>query len=160
MSSKKYQKGIGLIEVIVAVFVLTTVLSTLITVNNLYIKTSRANIKMTQGAYLASEAVEAIKTIRDNGWDIINAIPMNTTYYLYFNSVSSSWFATTTVESIPDFSRSFSLNNVYRDQYGDISSSGTLDPNTKKLEVHISWHTSPEQLIEKKIITYIANILE
>lgn len=67
MHSKNYKKGIGLVEIIVAVFVLTVVLGALITVNNLYLKSSSLNIKMTKGAYLASEAVEAIKTIRDSG---------------------------------------------------------------------------------------------
>lgn len=160
MHIRNYKKGIGLIEIIVAVFVLTIVLSALITVNNLYIKSSSANIKMTQGAYLASEAVEAVKTIRDNGWANISAISIDTSYYLYFNSISSSWSATTTAESIPDFSRSFILKNVYRDQYGDIASSGTLDSNIKRLEVSVSWHTSSGELVEKKITTYIANILE
>jgi|688.fasta_scaffold1647452_1 hypothetical protein len=160
MRFRNYKKGIGLVEVIVAVFILTIVLSSLFTINNLYLKSSLGNIKSTKGAYLASEAVEAVKTIRDSGWSNIVNIANNTDYYLYFNNETSVWVATSSIQAIDGFSRKFKINNVYRDASGDISNAGTVDPNTKKLETFVSWHASSGQIVEKSLITYISNIFE
>ena len=146
---------------IVAVFILTVVLSALITVNNLYIKSSGANIKSTKAAYLASEGIEAIKTIRDSNWEDIKAISTSTSNYLYFNNTLSKWSATSTIEIIQSgFLRHFTIGDVYRDSNGDISVSGTYDANTKKIIVYISWETPLGQGMEKKITTYISNIFE
>ncbi len=161
MRNRNLQKGIGLVEIVVAVFILTIVLSVLITVNNLYIKSSSSNIKSSKAAYLASEGIEAIKTIRDSGWVNISAISTSTNHYLYFDNLTSRWTATNTVEIIPnDFFRRFVTTDVYRDSQGDISSLGTFDPYTKKIEVYISWENTLGQGIEKKITTYVSNIFE
>lgn len=156
----KYKKGIGLIEIIVAVFILTVILGALITVNNLYIKSSGANINATKAAYLASEGIEAVKIIRDSGWVNITSIQTGTDYYLYFDGSSNIWSATTTVQNIDSFVRKVRVSNVYRDQSGDIAETGNLDENTRKVEVYLQWPNSRGEMLEKKISTYIANILE
>lgn len=160
MKTNIKKKGIGMIEIIIAVFILTMVLGILITVNNLYIKSSNANVKMTKGAYLATEGIEAIKTIRDSGWNNINAITPETDFYLYFDNQNSLWFSTSTVQETDGFIRKIKIFDVYRNDQEDISESGVLDPNTKKIEVTVSWNSISGQDVSKKIVTYITNILE
>lgn len=151
------QRGIGLVEVLVAVFIFTVILSSLVFISNLYLSGTTDSLRNTQAAYLAEEGVEAIKTIRDNSWDDIISIPTNNKRYLNFSIASSTWQVSTDEEMIGIFSRSFVTDVVNRDSNGDISLSGVEDVNTKKIIVTISWN-GKKGIITKNLITYITNI--
>jgi Tfp pilus assembly protein PilV len=153
-----YKKGIGLVEVLVAVFIFTIILSSLILISNMYLSGATDSLRNTQAAYLAEEGIEGIKVIRDNSWDSILSIPLNTKSYLSFSTASSTWQISNTEENIGVFSRSFIVNSVNRDSNGDISGSGTNDPNTKKVMVTISWN-GKNGAVTKDLITYITNIV-
>ncbi len=158
MNNKIFKKGIGLVEVLVAVFVFTIILSSLILISNLYLSGATDSLRNTQAAYLAEEGIESIKTIRDNSWNDILSIPTDTTKYLSFSIASSSWQISDTEEKIGVFSRSFVIDSVNRDSVsGDISDSGTDDTNTKKIIVSISWG-GKNGLLTKDLVTYITNI--
>lgn len=153
------KKGIGLIEVLVAVFIFTIILSSLILVSNMYLSGAGDNLKITQAAYLAEEGVEAVKTIRDNSWTNISNITTDQSYYLYFNVASSTWQATTTKIYTDSFLRSFVLDNVLRNSSTkDISDSGTVDPKTKELTVFVSWY-GKTGTTTKSLETYITDIV-
>ncbi len=158
MNKKKLNKGIGLVEVLVAVFIFTIILSSLILISNLYLSGSTDSLRNTQAAYLAEEGIEGVKIIRDNSWDDILSILSNTQKFLSFSSASSTWQVSDTKEEIGVFSRSFIINSVSRDSNGDISVSGTDDPNTKKVTVNVSWN-GKKGVVTKSLITYITNIV-
>jgi len=153
-----FKKGIGLVEVLVAVFIFTIILSSLIFISNLYLSGATDNLRNTQAVYLAEEGIEGIKIIRDNSWNNILSIPENTKFFLSFSLASSTWQIIDIEEKIGVFSRSFVINSVNRDSNGDISTFGTDDPNTKKITVNISWN-SKKGFITKSLITYITNII-
>jgi len=168
MKKVNFKKGIELVEVLIAAFIFTVVLATLITASNLYLSGADANLKSVKAAYLAEEGIEAVKTIRDVGWSNITSLASTTAttsqnYYLLFNTTTSLWQATTTasygsVDSL--FVRSFNLSNVVRetsDSYHNISSSGTADPNTELLKVSVSWQNQGSTTT-KSISTYITKI--
>ena len=157
-SLTRMKKGIGLVEVLVAVFIFTVILSSLIFVSNMYLSGAGDNLHITQAAYLAEEGIEAVKTIRDNSWLNVSNIVSGQTNYLYFNAASSSWNATTTKIYSDIFLRSFIVENVSRDVNGDISSSGTTDPKTKKLTVSVSWY-GKNGTTTKSLKTYITDIV-
>jgi Tfp pilus assembly protein PilV len=161
MKLKNSKKGIGLVEILIAIFIFTVVLLSLITVSNLYLSGADANLSLVKSAYLAEEGVEAVKTIRDSGWANISALSTTTVYYFYFNPTSSIWQATTTKTygSIDSFVRSFTLGSVNRtnDTYHRISASGVSDPNTKLLTVSVSWQNQGATTT-KSISTYITNL--
>lgn len=158
MEKKIFNKGIGLVEVLVAVFIFTIILSSLILISNLYLSGATDSLRNTQAAYLAEEGIEGIKIIRDNSWDDILSIPSNTQKFLSFSSASSTWQISNTEEEIGVFSRSFIINSVNRDTNGDISISGTDDPSTKKVTVNISWN-GKKGIVTKSLVTYITNIV-
>lgn len=160
MRKNNYKKGVGMIEIIIAVFILSTILGALFVVNNLYIKSSKANLKMTKASYLATEGIEVMKSIRDLGWSNISSITIDTDYYLYFDNQNSLWIATSTVQEVDGFTRKIKVFNVYRDGSDDIALSGTLDSNIKKIEISVSWLSVSGEQVSKKLTTYIANILE
>ena len=156
----RMKKGMGLVEVLVAVFIFTIILSSLVLVSNMYLSGAGDNLRLTQAAYLAEEGIEAVKTIRDKSWlDIFN-LNVEQIYYLNFNTASSTWQATTTEEYIDNFSRSFILKGVVRDGDGDILDSGTpnLNDKTRKLIVSISW-LGKTGIVTKTLKTYITDIV-
>ena len=159
MEKRATQKGIVLIEVVIVVAILLMVATGLIFANVVYIKTGSFTLSSTKATLLAQEGVEAVKYIRTSGWDSnIDSLTTGTTYYLAFEP--SAWSATSTEEVIDGkFFRSFVLDNVDRDSDSDIASSGTLDSNTKKLTVSVSW-VGMTGTTTKQIETYITNFLE
>ena len=153
------KKGMSLVEVLVAIFIFTIILSSLILISNMYLSGAGDNLKITQAAYLAEEGIEAVKTIRDSGWANISSLNSGQTYYLYFNTVS--WQATTTKIYSDSFLRSFILEDVKRDpSTKDISDSGVFDSNdkTKKLTVFVSW-PGKTGTTTKSLKTYITDIV-
>lgn len=132
--------GISLVEVIVGAAITTLILSGLIAAYQLYFKTALANLRHVQAAFLAEEGAEALRFLRDGSWSNLSALTVGATYYIVFQS--GNWQITTNnifVDGI--FERKFILNNVYRDGTDDIAPTGTLDPNTKKVAVVVSWST-------------------
>ncbi len=165
MGRKNLQKGSGLVEILVAIFIFSIILGALINASSAYFSGAGANLLSTKAAYLAEEGIEAVKTIRDSNWSNISTSTLedNTDYYLYFDTSSSTnniWKATTTASIIDNnFVRTFKVNSVNRDANGRIiSSGGTIDAYTKKLTVSISW-VSNNSTTTKSLSTYITNIL-
>jgi hypothetical protein len=96
----------------------------LVSANANYLKTSSTNLKTVKAIYLAEEGIETISFNADNDWNYLGTI--GTIYTL--NSSSTS------------FTRKFYTENVNRDANSDITNyGGTLDSNTKKLTVQVSW---------------------
>lgn len=156
------KSGSGMVEILVAIFIFSIVLGSLITASNQYLTGAGDNLKYAKAAYIAEEGVEAVKIIRDTSWATITALSNNTNYYLYWNTSSSTnntWYATTTSSLVDSsFTRTFQLEAVYRDSNGRIQSSGTLDTNTKKVTVTISW-SAKAATTTKSLSTYITNII-
>jgi Tfp pilus assembly protein PilV len=163
MTKINYKRGSGLVEILVAIFIFTVVLGSLITASNMYLSGAANSLKSAKAAYIAQEGIEAVKIIGDSAWSNMSAITDNTDYYLYFDTSSSTnniWKATSTASSIDSiFIRTFKLNSVYRDSNGRIAlTGGTLDNNTEKVTVSVSWITK-NSTTTKTLVTYITNIL-
>ena len=160
MNTKSKQRGVVLIEVVIASSILVIIASGLVAANIVYIKTASFTLSSTKATLLAQEGVEAVKYIRTSGWDTsVGALSTGSKHYLSF--ATSTFWTTTTTEEIFDekFYRSFVVEDVLRDVNDDIASSGTLDPNTKKLTVGVSWFGNTGTTT-KEIETYITNFLE
>jgi prepilin-type N-terminal cleavage/methylation domain-containing protein len=159
IKSFKYKKGMGLVEILVAVFIFSVVLGVLITINNFYLSNSSKNIKLTKATYLAEEGIEAVRIIRDNSWSNISSLSNSVDYYLSFNIASSTWEATTSPSSIDSYIRKFNLLEVERDINGKIvSSGGAVDLYTKLVNVYISWQNKGSTTT-KSMSFYISNII-
>lgn len=130
----------SLVEVIVGAAITTLILSGLIAAYQLYFKTTLANLRHVQAAFLTEENAEALRFLRDGSWSNLSALTADTTYYLVFQN--GNWQITTNNIFVDEiFERKFVLNNVNRDANDDIASLGTLDPNTKRVTVSIAWST-------------------
>ena len=150
--------GITLVEVVVATSVSLIVLISLFAAHSSYLKTAFATGSAVKASYLAEEGLEAIRFLRDSSWTT-NIAPLNvgSNYYLTFSL--GTWSVGTVnvfIDSV--FERQFVLSDVYRDSsFRIVSSGGTLDPQTKKVTVNVSWKKGVATTT-KTISTYITNL--
>ncbi|MBX4200412.1 prepilin-type N-terminal cleavage/methylation domain-containing protein [Candidatus Parcubacteria bacterium] len=158
MIKSKKTRGVTLVEVVIATALILVLLLTLTGVYNMYLTSALENTDTVRAAYLAEEGVESVKLMRDFSWaSNIATLAVDTNYYLTFTN--SKWQATTTFSLVDStFDRKFVLSSVNRDSSSNITSSGgTLDPNTRKLTVTLSWPTRSGTSTQA-ITTYIDNI--
>ncbi len=154
----KNKMGIGAVEIVIGSAIISLVLLSVGTAMNSSIKASRAVAKKTQANFLVQEGVEALRIFRDNDWQNISDLSDGGNYYFVW---STGTWATTTNNTFIDetFERKFTVLNAYRDGNDDIAQSGTLDPNTKKVTVSVSWREGLSTTTES-ISTYLINIFE
>ena len=158
--SSQLKKGVSLIEVIVGSAIISGVLLSLGLVAEYSIKVTAIGTERLQAGDLVIENMEGLKSIRDMGWTA-NIAPLTSgmTYYLAYSTTTNTYSATTTVPALIDgkFTRTFVLYDVYRDANDRIAPSGTLDPNTKKIFITVTW-TSRNKARSETLQTYTSNI--
>lgn len=151
------EAGFGLVEIVVGTLVIVLITSSLygffvqaIQVEHQTVNTIRAN-------YLLLEAVDAVRILRDDGWNAsIGSMATDTPYYIYFDS--GSFVATTTPLVIDGlYHRYVELSDVFRDGSDDIASSGTYDVGSRKVVASIAWMSSTGTTTEL-FDSYIFNI--
>lgn len=149
--------GFGLIEVLVAVSIITVAFLAIGQVSIVSLKATQERDARTQAINIAREGIEAVRMIRDAGWtDNISNLNFGSTYYLATSS--GAWILTTTNPGIINnkFTRTILVNNVSRDSNDDIiSAGGTNDTGTKKITSTVSWGSGKSV----KLVAYITNIL-
>lgn len=136
----KSGKGFALLEALIATALLAVVLAGAIGALLITSQTGTGNGARIEATYLADEGIEAVRLMRDSGWDTnIAGLPTDgTAFYLEWDG--STWIATDTNTYIDGvFERSVVLSNVYRDGSQKIAASGDLDSNARKVTVTVSW---------------------
>lgn len=153
-----FQKGITLVEVLVATAIILSFLIALISVHNTYLRSSFSNLDEIKATYLAEEGIEAVKGLRDASWTT-NIAPLvnGTSYYLVYTG--TLWATSTTFALIDSkYTRKVVLSAVNRDASSDITTSGgSTDANTRKVNVTVSWSTG-SATSTRSIDTYITNL--
>lgn len=160
MFYKNKEKGFSLLEVVIGLGILSFIIFGLFSVSELSLEIIYENTKNIQAAFLLEEGIEAIKVLRDSGWQSnIQPLSPSTDYYLEFSG--AIWKSTTTDLYIDNtFERKFVLSDVYRNTDDDISDSGTLDSNAKKVTVYVSWFLPGTGTTTKNISTYLINLFK
>ncbi|MFA5777960.1 MAG: hypothetical protein WC870_00490 [Candidatus Paceibacterota bacterium] len=130
--------GFMIVEVLMAVSIMTVSILVAMAVAQKSVYVSRQAFHATQAAFLLEEGAENARIARDNAWN--NAATLNSS------------------EQIGIFTRAIVASSVNRDNTTkDISVIGTDDPGTKLIVVTVSW---PEGgvTITKTLQFYIMNI--
>jgi len=151
------KSGLGLLEAVVGVSVMSFIVFSLMLVLQMSNKIITETSKSAQASFLLEEGMEAVKIIRDTSWqNNINPLSVNTDYY--FNFDGTTWKSTTTNVYIDGFfERKFKLESVYRNVGDDIAVSGTLDSGSKKTTVSVSWRDR-NGTTTKSLSSYITNL--
>jgi type II secretory pathway pseudopilin PulG len=149
--------GVGLIEIIIATSIIAIALSALAGLGNFSLKIQNRLQKNTMANYLASEAIEAARAVKDESWLSLSSLATDTALHPAQSGNPVKWVFSANSESIGNFSRQVIISNVNRDANDDITQSGgTLDANTKKITATIDW-TEQGQSQQISLSTYLTN---
>ncbi len=153
------ERGVGLIEIVIAVFVISASLFSVLQLSVFALKATADRANKAKAVVFAQEGMEAVRNIRDGSWtNNIAPLSFGTTYYL--TTSGSQWALTQTNPGALDgkFTRAIVLENVSRDSNSNIvSAGGTNDINTKKATVTVTW-SSPAKSVQ--LVAYLMNILK
>ncbi len=153
--SDKLQKGFGMVEIIIASAIMGAVIVSVISVYHSLAEISLQNTPHVQAAFLLEEGVEVVKVIRDTSWSGIASSTVGTVYQFRWNQSNSTWTTTTTPQVVDIFTRTVIFSNVNRDaDFNIVSTGGTLDANTRKATIQVSWRTD-KGTTTKSVDTYI-----
>ena len=157
MKHKTKKSGFALIEVLVAVVILTSAALGIVTVASRSLAISQDNIQSYQASLAMQEAIEAVKITRLSGWSSITALSTGTNLGMTWSG--STWtIGGTPSANSQGFTRTIVVSNVYRDINDDIvTTGGTLDTGTKKFTITNSW-SNRGQTKTQTVEFYIANI--
>lgn len=158
---KYNNKGFSIIEILVATGIIGIALVSFMGLFNSYLKTSQNNEKNVQALNFAQEAIEAVRAVRDESWDNISNLTMAAIYHPVQQGTPKKWTLTLGTETIDNFYREIIFENGLRDEnYNIVASGGTVDSDTKKVEVSVCWGNgincvqTPHKV---RIVTYITN---
>ena len=153
---RKRHNGFSLIEVVIGVTIISLSLFGLITALLSMSSLEVRSLRQTQSAYLLEEGLEAIRFLRNNDWETIANLEVGADYWLIFSN--DIWTISQTENQINNlFDRRLNIEAVYRDSDFKIQETGTLDPDTKKITITVSWpHRGATTT--RTISTYLTNI--
>jgi len=144
--------GFGLIEIIVVSSLVTVVFFGILQAGIVALKLLRNEKENLEAALLAQEALEAVRSLRDESWTKLSILSNNTPYYPVVEN--NKW----TLKSTPPpplngkYNRYVMFSDVFRDSQDKIASAGTLDSNTKQVTAYVA---SDSKIFQ--ITTYLTN---
>ncbi len=155
--NQKFKKGIIIIEVLIAIFIIGLVFAGLsqTIVSSLRVSTLlKENIEANN---LVQATIEQVRNFRDGtNWQIngLGTLKTNIPYYPQkTRDVPPKWTLIEGQEKIGIFTRWLIFENVQRDVNDNIvEEGGNIDPNSKKIISNISWRDKKVQ-----VITYLTN---
>ncbi len=110
-----------------------------------------------EATLLAKEAMEAVRSLRDESWPSnISSLANGANYYPVVEN--GKWKLQTTDPGVINgkYTRLVIFDAVYRDSQDKISSSGILDAGTRKVTARVTW-TKRLSGASKELVTYITN---
>jgi type II secretory pathway pseudopilin PulG len=140
MITRISQSGITLVEVVVAISIVTVSLVTIGFSVTAYVDARSALLVNAKAAYLGEEGYEILRALRDENWNTIDGIALDTTKYLAVSTTTIS--VTSTPEIIDtDYTRSFIVHPLYRNGSDDIVSStamgAVVDDDGREVEINV-----------------------
>lgn len=154
---KTKKTGFGLVEILVGSSMLVVILLSFSFFYKEVLELTTRTTALVQSNYLLDEGMEAAKLMRDSGWDTnIAAVSTSTKYHLAFSG--NLWISTTTSSLIDNvYDRTITFDDVFRDINDDIATTGTYDPNARKVTIEVSWYNGATS--SNSVSTYITNFL-
>lgn len=139
------RNGQSLIEVLIAVVIGAIMIGAVASVIAPALQSDTYTSRAQTAASLGKELLENVQVWADADWHNIQGVVTETSYYL--NITSTPVTAVPGIENVAvgstTYRRSFLVSDVYRESdtsgNGNVSSSGPVDPSTKKVTVYFHW---------------------
>ncbi len=157
-------KGMSLIEILIVISIITIGLVYLLGMFSFSLRIAGSEQKLTRANFMAQEAMEGVRNFRDettwgeNGLDTLN---VSTFYHLEKTGSPPKWTLSPDTKTINGFTQKIVVDNVRRDLYDNklnniVENGGTLDSDTRKVTVTISWLERGKSK-EIELITFFTN---
>lgn len=152
-------RGVTVVEVMIGLTIFLLIFAFILQTLTIFFSAQRTVLNSTQALYLAEEGQEIVRYVRDVDWNEIEALSVDTPYYLF---VATSTVGTTTVpETVGIFSRSFIVREAFRDADDDIVASttagATADDNSRFITVRVTWDDGDEEVRLSSLLTNLFN---
>jgi hypothetical protein len=141
-----HYSGFSIIEIVIACAIFLSTVAAFVTGNDILRQMSADAADKTEAALLVEEGFEALLLLRDIDWDAnIASLTLETPYHLYWDGDSYE-LSSNAVVIEGRYQRQVSFFDVRRDGTGAISSTGTIDPDTRRVRIEI-WRVDPEEML-------------
>lgn len=154
-------RGFGTVELVVAIALASVATLGVFQVSQSSLKLSGIALERARAGFLLQEGTEAMRYLRDKGWqENIAVLVPDQDYYLSFQE-GAGYALVQDAESLIDglFQRTMRVSEVMRDDDDDIAETGTLDPETRKVQVTVSWMRQGG-LQDESIEFYLTNLFQ
>lgn len=133
-------KGISIVEIVIAAGIIAVSVTGIAGAIQIYSKIVYQNTRQAQAVISLDEGAEAIQYLRDVSFDTeIDSTTLGQEYSIYWNGTGYE-LGTTTILLPYDMTRTVTFSEVRRDSSDQIVlSGGTVDSNTKKATITITW---------------------
>jgi type II secretory pathway pseudopilin PulG len=146
------EAGLSILEVIISIAILTIIASSSVAAVLGSFSSVRLAKEETQATSLAVEAIEAVDSIRNQGWGNISA----GTYGL--DNSSGTWVLQGSSDTIGKFTRITTISTVQRSTSSEIvSTGGTLDPDSYQVATSVTWDFTPTRNNSVSMTSLITN---
>ena len=136
-------KGVSLIEILVAVAIISSTLISLLGLTSFCLRITSVINQTNKANNMAREMMEQVRSFRDvTSWSVdgLGTITSNIDYYIQKSGTPATWQLIQGTETVNGFTRKVIFEDVMRNLNDDIvESGGVSDPNTKKVTATISW---------------------
>ncbi len=160
VSERFSRAGFSLLEIVIVLGFLGIVAVSLVQLNLMFIRGISAGSFNVRANALAAETAEAIRFIKEDQWNDLGNLTPNAVYYLSFSGSPSKWNIVSSDPGKIDniFTRTFKVNQVYRDAVTGkiVSSGGSLDTKTLLVEINVDWNEKGKDK-NIKLTTYLAD---
>jgi len=153
---KERQKGIGIIEVLISISIITIVFFSFLTLSQYSLKLQSQNKSKLEAANIAIETIEAARSFRNENWDNFFALSIGTLYYPVISN--NKWTLELDNPGLINgkYNRWIIVESVLRDANDNINNSGIEDNQTRKITALVQWQDR-EQTKEISLNTYLTN---
>lgn len=155
--SPKSNQGFGVIEILAAVTIIAIALVFIMEIYSFLLQASGQNERKLQAASLAQEAIEAVRSARDEDWNNIDILSVGVPYHPSASGSPVKWVLISGQETINGFTRQVIVSRVERDTNDNIvESGGTDDPGTRKIIATVFWQDRGKNY-NVDLATYLTN---
>ena len=158
--AKRGERGIGIIEVVVALGLLGLTFGAISAIMQFSIRTQRAMTMRRTAIALAEEGMEVARFERDSSLVTFWARPVETPLYPEFVGIVAQLTTTNPGPVNGIYTRDITLSRVFRDAMGNIDPmmGATEDTNARSVAVDVSWVDTFESSQTYTVSAYVMRI--
>lgn len=153
---KNLNKGLGMVEMIVVIAVILVTFTSILQLFRFQIRAEYSKREELKAYALLAESIEAVRSVRDDGWSNLSLLIIGADYYPVI--LSGAWALSTNDPGPFDgYSRWIVLSSVLRDANDNIvSAGGTIDEGTLQISAYTEWQSGGDTKT-KSLTTYLTN---